>query len=76
MKTYREILQEISDQMKTGHFDLGLITELAAIRYAKQCCEDLRKRCFENAEIDYCSLPDMEPFISESSILETKIILP
>lgn len=45
--------------------------------YASQCCEDLRQRCYENAEanIEYdYQYPFAE--INKGSILNTEIILP
>ena len=66
MKTYKYFLEEIASEMKTGCFDLSLITELAAIRYAKQCCEDLRERISDNIEGD----------TERGYIMSTEIILP
>jgi len=86
MKTLAYFLNEVSLEI-VGHKwfhhlkeievpDIQQIVDEACLRYTTQCCEVLRQQCYENAEIDYCSLPDMEPFIIESSILKTEIILP
>ncbi len=72
MKTYSEILDEIFNK---GGIPLSEVYESAAKEYARQCCEDLRSRCSNNAlaEEDYYG---GDPYVSIASITETEIILP
>lgn len=51
--------------------------EQAAHHYAQQVAEDVRQRCYDNADItDYYDGYEFQRVVSEKSILNTEIILP
>jgi len=59
---------------KLSYRDLAIKIEDIYLLYAQQVGEDVRQRCYDNAEIDNISYYDY--YVNEDSILNTEIILP
>lgn len=73
MKTFDQIFNEV---LLEGKAAVGF-GELVTKRYAQQVAEDVRRRCYENAEVDYRGQETQYPIeVVESSIMDTEIILP
>lgn len=80
MKTLEQIKDEVAKENGLGKLVTGHLVKYfdqVAKRYAQQVAEDVRRRCAENATIDYAGYEEpYSPYVDQNSILNTEIILP
>lgn len=83
MKTLEQVKKEVREEfdMLDG-WNIGadtsdeLFFERVCKKYAQSCCEYLRQRCADEAEIHWPVENNLNPSVNEQSILNIEIILP